>query len=576
MIILEEVARPSSISIDSWFYEQSNNPQALHKAFREERAKRKEAEIKIEQLEAELDRTKESRQLASAKFQADQLDLQTTVQQLAERLQQALQLIAWFQKQYFGRKSEEQSVIENPKPPAEASDTESETQTKRKRGQKPGKGNGHGRTDRSNLEPEEEVLDIPNCACSVCGKPYHELSETDESTLLEVEVKPHRRVYYRKRYVSRCNCKGKKIVTAAPPPKLYKRTNIGNSLWVYLLVWKYLRGVPVNRVLQDLSLRKLPLSAGTVTGGAKIVEQLLTPLYQGAIDRCRGADFWNADECNWRVFEENDGTRNNKQWWFWLFASNDAIVYLLDKSRSKQVPHDFLAASVGVLMTDRLASYKSLSDAIKKAWCWVHQRRDFLKVFQGNPKHKQWAHDWLTEITPLFVLNHKRVKLWSSQQSWQDAQIALEKHIEKLEHLWKQQLLDPTLTKIQKKLLNSLRNHWPGLTLFLADPRIPLDNNRAERLLRNIVINRKNSYGSGKEWSGQLAAKLFTVFQTWLANGLDPQALLLDYFNECAKASTQPKAKPQPPPDVSSFLPWTMSAERKQTFSIPKNIKRPA
>jgi hypothetical protein len=37
---------------------------------------------------------------------------------------------------------------------------------------------------------------------------------------------------------------------------------------------------------------------------------------------------------------------------------------------------------------------------------------------------------------------------------------------------------------------------WPGLTRFLDDPRIALDNNATERALRGMVIGRKNHYGS--------------------------------------------------------------------------------
>jgi transposase len=71
--------------------------------------------------------------------------------------------------------------------------------------------------------------------------------------------------------------------------------------------------------------------------------------------------------------------------------------------------------------------------------------------------------------------------------------------------------------------------------LSLVEAGLALHNNRAERLLRNAVILRKHSYGSGTEWAGSLAAKLFGLFQTWLINGLNPQALLLDYFEECSK-----------------------------------------
>jgi transposase len=124
------------------------------------------------------------------------------------------------------------------------------------------------------------------------------------------------------------------------------------------------------------------------------------------------------------------------------------------------------------------------------------------------------------------------------------------------------------LHKEQKKTLLSLKRHWDGLTLFINDPRIPLHNNRAERLLRNAVILRKNSFGSGAEWSGHFAAKLFSIFQTWLINGLDPEALLLDFFDESSKPG-------RAPPDPSDYLPWTMDAQRRLEFALPKSFQRP-
>ena len=148
-------------------------------------------------------------------------------------------------------------------------------------------------------------------------------------------------------------------------------------------------------------------------------------------------------------------------------------------------------------------------------------------------------------------------------------QRALQQHVQEMKELWEAELKLPKLHDDQKKVLRSLKKHWEGLTLFLEDPRIPLHNNRAERLIRNAVILRKNSFGSGTEWAGQLAAKLFSLFQTWLINGIDPQAILLDYFNECSK--TPGRA----PPEVNRFLPWGMSAERKEQFRLPASYKRP-
>ncbi len=585
---------PRSISV----YEDpppQNNDLRLTARLHQERIARQAADYKVNELEYEIFKLKERRGI-STRFFCSQIKALTAInKQLSKQLEPLLQnnelllkevdelkatnkqlsekvvnmgvTLSWFYKQYFGHKTEK---LEQ-KTAIQSAPDNTEAQPKRNRGQQKDSP-GHGRTDRSHLKPEEEDIEIPDCVCDICHKPYLVLRETDDSDLLEINVQTHMRRYHRKRYVSQCSCIGKQLRTAPSPLKLYPRTNIGNSLWAYLLLWRYLHGVPVHRILQNLSLHKLPLSAGTVAGGFQRVEKLLDLLYNKTIAHCQSSNLWHADETSWRVFEEDNGTRSKKQWWFWLIASDDAVVYVLDKSRSKAIPNGFFTASTGVLMTDRLGSYKALPETMRNVWCWVHVKRDFLKIFQGVKELKDWAKDWLTEIGQLFALNHQRVQAWQLNQpsQLQEAQISVEQHISRLKELRSQQLQNPALTRQQKKVLLSMENHWQGLTLFLTDPRIPLTNNRAERLIRPIVISRKNSYGSGKEWSGMLAAKLFTVLQTWLTNGLDPQKLLLEYLNECAKN------KGKPPPDVSGFLPWLMPEERKQEFNLPQNIKRPA
>ena len=242
---------------------------------------------------------------------------------------------------------------------------------------------------------------------------------------------------------------------------------------MYLVVQKFLHGVPTNRTLKELSLYGFSLAEGTVTGGLKVIDGLLEKLQEAIVNHCRGADLWNADETTWHIFDAGA-----TKWWLWLIASDDAVAYILDPSRSKKVPTEFFAGSAGVLMTDRLASYKALQDAIRKAWCWVHVRRDILNLFLGMPKYKKWAKWWLEEIASLFVVTHGRYLLWEQNKilgsAWKAAQAEVEMQVERLERRWQAELQKPTLHDEQKKVLRSMKRHWEGLTMFVQDPRIPL------------------------------------------------------------------------------------------------------
>lgn len=68
--------------------------------------------------------------------------------------------------------------------------------------------------------------------------------------------------------------------------------------------------------------------------------------------------------------------------------------------------------------------------------------------------------------------------------------------------------------------------HWDGLKLFLEEPRIPLDNNAAERALRGPVVGRKNFYGNRSKHGAKVAAILYSVTETAKLRGVDPSKFL--------------------------------------------------
>src|SRR5438034_732622 len=82
-----------------------------------------------------------------------------------------------------------------------------------------------------------------------------------------------------------------------------------------------------------------------------------------------------------------------------------------------------------------------------------------------------------------------------------EADRLLREHVAHLVQRRDSELIQPHLRAPQRKVLDSLKNHWSGLTVFLDHPEVPLDNNEAERRERVPVIARKNYYGSGALWS---------------------------------------------------------------------------
>ena len=95
------------------------------------------------------------------------------------------------------------------------------------------------------------------------------------------------------------------------------------------------------------------------------------------------------------------------------------------------------------------------------------------------------------------------------------------------------QLLDDTLERISAKAeladhIRYAKGHWRGLTLFLEDGRIEVDNNMIERQMRPIGISRRNSLFAGSEGGAKSWAILASLLQTAKLNGLDPFTWLND------------------------------------------------
>jgi transposase len=483
---------------------------------------------------------------------------------LQEGLDQANAEIRKLKADLFGTKSEKQSSTDRSNHLDDPQDQNAAN--KKKRGQQPDRP-GPARRDYSHLPAREKFVELPpgDCLCGRCGKPLADLGETEDSEQVEVEFIVYRRRIRRRRYRKTCNCPGQQTLTAPKPPKLIPKGRYGISLWVHLLLEKFHAGRPIQRTIEQLRLHGLPLAAGTITDGLKRIEPLLQPIYAALRERNVQSAFHHADETRWLVFVEKQG-KNSYRWWLWVFAGEDSVVYVLDPTRSHEVPEGhFPADARGVLIVDRYSAYKAMQQVqagkLILVFCWAHVRRDFVRVGKGYPELKEWALTWLRQIRELYRLHRERRQHQSPSPEYAQVDATLRQYVAAMCQQRDAELADPKLRQPCRKALTSLMVHWSGLTVFLDDPRIPLDNNFAERLMRNPALGRKNYYGSGAEWAGRLATTMFSIIATLKLWKINPRLWLLWYLESCAAEGGKV------PSDIQPFLPWNLSDELRAALS---------
>lgn len=490
---------------------------------------------------------------------AHALERLTAVEQTNEQLRGE---VARLNAQLFGQKSEKQSHKDRSNHLDGLDDEPKPKPAKRKQ-------KGPKRRDFSHLPARAELVELPEAeqVCPRCGQPWRERSDTEDSEQVEIEVQAYRRVLRRRRYQATCRCAGCQTRTAPRPPKLIPKSLLGTSVWVEILLDKYASHRPTERLLAAWEHLGLGIAASTVAGGLQRLVPLFEPLYAAIQERVRQSAYQQADETRWLVFVDQEGKQNHR-WWLWVFLGGDAVVYVLDPRRSHDVPEGHFRAGVSVvLMVDRLSSYKAMAPVkaglVVLAFCWAHVRRDFIGVAKSFPELKPWALGWLRLIRQAYRHNGRRLEQLDAP-GFVEPDAALRATMEALRAQTAEELSAPALRQPCRKALESLHEHWTGLTRFVDDPRIPMDNNRSERCLRGPAVGRKNYYGSSAAWSGRLAALLFSLLATLQQWEINPRTWLRWYLGACAAAGGQA------PASVAAYLPWNLSSAQREALKNPE------
>jgi transposase len=181
-------------------------------------------------------------------------------------------------------------------------------------------------------------------------------------------------------------------------------------------------------------------------------------------------------------------------------------------------------------MADGLGSYGRLrrerdGPPFRLVACWAHVRRKFVEASEDYPQ----AREGLEKIAKLYEIE-ARVRPFQGEE-----------RLGRLAEL-RDTESRPVVMEIRDWLLScrtlprstfgtAVRyalDLWAGLTPFLDDPRIPIDNNATERGLRGVAVGRKNHYGSRSIRGTRTAAVFYSLIESAKLAGLEPRAYLAE------------------------------------------------
>jgi len=273
--------------------------------------------------------------------------------------------------------------------------------------------------------------------------------------------------------------------------------------------------------------------------GVKISQSLMSSLFcragreldifgdilQESVFRSRSM---HVDETTFPYIVKGQGKGKASTGYLWAYVATDGpplVWYQFTEDRSHSHPRKLLENWSGYLVADAYGAYKALHDdpTVKLQWqaCWAHGRRKFEKQ-----KDSPFAQEMLGLIRDLFLCER-------------DAWLLLEDQRLAHRQTHAQLLVDACFSKMKERLKlfadpkNAVNaacqyflNYEDSFRLFLKTPFLRIDNNPAERSLRRVTINRKNSLFMGSKDGGTAYATILSLVQSCRNLGLSPEAYL--------------------------------------------------
>lgn len=419
--------------------------------------------------------------------------------------------------------------------------------------------------------PRERVVIPGPTACTCCGstrlaKLGEDITETLEVIPRQWKVIQHVREKF--------TCRACEKISQAPAPfHAIARGRAGPSLLAMILHAKFALHQPLNRQSEAYAREGVALPLSTLADDVGACAAVLQPLVDLIRAHVLAGARIHGDDTPVPLLAKGKTAQAR----LWAYVRDDrpfggadppAAIYAFSCDRSGEHPERHLARYGGILQADAYAGFNGLyrldrtPAPIVEAACWSHARRKFFVLADVAAKARgrkplvvsPVAFDAVRRIDAVFALERAINGLPPEQRlavrrqeiaplvdalaGWMQAERAgLSRHAE------------------VARAMDYMLKRWAAFTRFLADGRICLSNNAAERALRGIALGRKAWLFAGSQRGGERAAAMYTLIHTAKLNDVDPQAWLADVLARIADHRLA---------DLAALLPWHWAQEKER------------
>lgn len=349
------------------------------------------------------------------------------------------------------------------------------------------------------------------------------------------------------------------VIKAQMPKPLLPGSLASASALAYIIDQKYTNHLPLYRQEKifarlGIELSRQTMSNWIINAVAAGLDKLWDEMHQELLKR----DIIHADETTLQVLRESERSAQSDSY-MWLYRTGrygpPIVLYEYQTTRASKHPQNFLKGFKGYLQTDGYGGYNKLSGIISVG-CMAHARRKFIEAIKALPDELKGkpvaAKEGLEYFNRLYAIEHD-LKNATDEERFK-ARLERSKPVLDELHAWLKRMRPQVLPK--SKFGDAIKyclNQWDDLNNFLRDGRLEIDNNRAERSIKDFVIGRKNFLFSNTSKGARSSAILYSLIETAKENELKPMDYLTWLFEKLPNIDWSDFQA------LQSLLPWSQT-----------------
>lgn len=413
-----------------------------------------------------------------------------------------------------------------------------------------------------NLPREKVVYAIPanERVCECCNGKLHKVGEESVEKLTVVREHYKVRVIVTEKYS--CHSCDKFFVSKAPKTIIPGSSFDTPEFLANTAVKKFQFGMPYDRQEKYFRSIGLPFNRTTLANLMNKSSDLLAGVCECFREELLAQTVIHADETVMQVLKE-EGRKPQQKSYIWTFmsgceASNKVVYFAYNPTRAGQFAAEALKLNGnsfnGYLCVDGYDGYNKVL-GVTRVGCMAHVRRKFdeaLKILPNNSEGSL-AQKAIEMIGELYRIE-KRIKEEPIDKKLLIRQQQSVPILIKIKH-WLDHLHPKVLPKsLLGKAISYFLNEWENVSRYVDDGRLSIDNNAAEREIKQVVIGRKNWLFADSVDGAHTNAIMYSLIATAKANGLDPYEYLVELYTKVPNIKSSGELK--------ALMPWSIKKDK--------------